>query len=363
MLKKRGVGTVLISRSTMKIFIAIALIFNPYSNISSRSPFRKIDPNTPTITTAWQDDSSQYFVFRNSRLEKHALFDTFNESYFFEHHLPKEPIQHRYQPEQATAGAVLQHIINNLIAEIHAGKKKFEHFTVLKDGDFNYKKHLGLIVLRFNEHPFVVKIFMEHPQSLTNPYNKGFAPLCSFYSGGGINRHLIGFTRIKNLAYLREKIASDPSWSKLVDTPRKWFFLPEKNRWISLVGTHMDNNETLTTRLPGTYCIVADAIETNAKTSMFSKHDSAICLGLCKFLDLAIDPHINNFMWEKDTHKLVVIDTERFSTMMGFQNTVPFQSYFDWYKLLAEKVVRDVLFTPKSALKNKQQTSLCSQTF
>lgn len=350
----------LMSRSIIRIIAIGTLIAHGYTHIFPRSPFRKIDPDIPSIVTSWQDAPEQRSVFRNSRLEEYALFKIFDENYFFAHHLPQDSITYRYQPHLAISGTTLQQCINHLIEEIHTGKKRFTYFTILKDSDFNYKKRIGLIVLRFNDYPFVVKVFMEHPQSLTDPYNKGFAPLCSFYSGGGINRHLVGFTRIKNLDYLREKIAADAYWSPRIDTPRKWFFFPEKSRWIKLVGSNINGKKELSTRLPGTYCIIADAIETDTKTSMFSKHDSKVCLGLCQFLNLAIDPHINNFMWEKGTNKLVVIDTEQFSTMMGFRKKAPFNSYLGWYCLLTEKIVSDVLFKSKSSLRSKQQPPILS---
>lgn len=349
-IQKRGTHTVLVLRNIYLMFFLGTFTLGFNVTIKTRSHFRKSDPTIPSVIASWQDAPQEQYVFRNSRLEEHAVFKTFDEVYFFAHQLPQHAITYRYNPKHHVDGTVLRKLVNQLIDEIHAGKRRFTNFTAIKDCDFNYTKRIGLMVLRFNEYPFIVKLFMEHPQSLTSQYNKGFAPLCCFYMSGGINRHLIGFTRLKNLDFIRTKIATEPSWAQKIDTPRKWFFMPDQTRWIQLTGFNIGNKKQSSTRLPGTYCIIADKIETNTTTSMFNKRDSQTCLNLCKFLDFAIDPHIANFMWEKGTNKLVLIDTENFRAMVGFRHIKDCNNYFDWYMHLAEKFISDTYFRSKKDL-------------
>lgn len=330
------------TKKTILFFFSICFI----TYIQARSPFRKPDPSIPMITVSWEHDKNSY-ILRDSHLEEYSIFKTFDEKFFFEHELPQQPITYRNNPKKSVSGAKLQKLVDELIDEILAGKKVFKHFTVLRARDFNRAECIGLMVLKFKNYPFVVKIFMENPQSLTSPYSKGLVPLFSFYMGGGINRHLVGFTRIKNLEYIKTKLATDNYWSQLVDTPRKWFLLPRQNRWIKIVGTNIGSQKTITTQLPGTYCIIADAIASEKKTSMLNKDDNHTCLSLCRFLDFSIDPHIDNFMWEKDTEKLVIVDTEHFPTFMGFREIQHFDSYLEWLAHLSGKCLNDIFFRSK----------------
>jgi hypothetical protein len=331
----------------IKQFLRITMVgIALFSTSHARSPFRPKDPLMPRIEAQWQGDPITY-TMHDYHLTENAIFKTFDEKFFHKHILPNGEISYRNAPAITVSGATLKALIDNLIDEISSGRKNFTHFTILRNRDFNASEQIGLMILKFNDYPFVVKLFMETPKSLSNRYAKGMVPLFLFYMGGGINRHLIGFTRIKNLENIKHKIKHDPYWSTIVDTPRKWFVHPKKSRSIVITGYNMGITNPITTRLPGIYCIIADAIETNKKTSMFNKIDNHTCINLCKFLDFGIDPHIDNFMWESATNKLVVVDTEHFPTLIGFKEIKIFDSYFEWLFHLTGKFLGDTFFRSK----------------
>ena len=83
--------------------------------------------------------------------------------------------------------------------------------------------------------------------------------------GGGVNRHLSGFTRIKNAQAFKEFITKNPYWQSRVDMPRKWFWLPCNTRWITIAGANIGKYKQVSIDIPGTYCIVADAIVLNVQ--------------------------------------------------------------------------------------------------
>ncbi len=330
-----------------------AVIFLVHQPLLARSQFRPQDPQMPRIETRWQQESES-FTLRDYHLTEYSLFQTFDEKFFNNHLLPSEKIVYRADTSKTVSGEILKKLIDELIDEMYAGKKTFKHFTIIRNRDFNSSEFMGLIILKFNDYPFVVKLFMETPKSLASPYSKGIVPLFTFYMGGGINRHLIGFTRIKNLEIITAKIKADPSWSTFIDTPRKWFLRPNKSKWIEITGHNFGTKEPIKKCLPGTYCIIADAIESSRKTSMLNKRDNTLCLDVCKFLDFWIDPHIDNFMWEAGTNKLVVVDTEHFPSLMGFEQNMMFDSYVSWLTYLAGKFLNDTFFRSKAERRSFQ---------
>jgi hypothetical protein len=168
--------------------------------------------------------------------------------------------------------------------------------------------------------------------------------------GGGINRHLAGFTRPKNLAYIRQKIANDPLWSSIVDLPRKWFWLPQQEYWLDIEGTHISGTPTIRTQIPAIYGVIADVISIDRCFSMRNRHDRQTALALCDYLDLYVDPHIKNFMYEKNTGKLLIVDTEHFPTIVGLKEKIYFSNYTQWYGFLMRKCAKDMLFSSNARL-------------
>ena len=199
---------------------------------------------------------------------------------------------------------------------------------------------------------------MEQPKTLLNPYLTGFEPIFFYYMGGGANRHLSGFTRIKNAKRIREQIAHLPRWSGHVTLPRKWFWLPENSRNIAINGKNLGDNEMLHTLLPSVYGIIADAIPIDQEIPIPTDKKKKMVMNLCNDLDVYVDPHFNNFIFLEDTKRkkfnIVIIDTEHFPTMVGLKEPKKFRNHTSWYMYLASKCFSDMYLQTKQDLVDAQ---------
>jgi len=317
-----------------------------------RSIHRPANKYIPSIEVCYLNKKNEQYFLRNSHLEEYPIFETFDKKLFDSHILPQNNIVFRNQT-QSISGKKLNNMLEFLFVEVQSTKNTFKDFIILKKSNFNKKSRSGLLILKFKDYPFVVKLFIESPKTFVLPYSKGIVPRFFFNMGGGINRHLLGFTRIKNLEQIKKMILKDPVWSQRVDTPRKWFWTARECRQIEICGKNIGGKKNLSIHIPSAYCIVADAIESKGDSwSVFNKEARQTCMKLCNFLNLAIDPHIDNFIVEKKTNKLVIVDTEHFPTVVGFKQDHQFSGYFSWYCHLAYKCLRDMFFKTKSFKKN-----------
>lgn len=321
--------------------------------IAPRSVLRPKDPKMPQLIAQLSSENICYSI-KDSHIEEYPLFVVYNEQHFNEHLLPNTDIIYRYDTTRKVSGAVLQELVEKVTQEIKACKKKFTDFYLIQDKDFNHRKPAGLIVLRFKNYPFVLKLFIETPESFVNPWCKGNEPIWFFYMGGGVNRHITGLTRIKNMEHIRQKLKDHPKWASFVDTPRKWYWIPKKPEWVQLTGKNIAGKKEIRTCIPSTYAIIADAIKPTSETTIFDHHRRKIALELCNTLDLFIDPHIDNFLIEVDTHKLVIIDTEHFPTLVGLKEKRTYKTYLRWYLGLAKKAAHDIFFRLKNERREAQ---------
>lgn len=331
--------------------------------LECRSVHRPPESWLPTISVSWADDHTHTYTLRNAQLQESTYFNLFDNHFFYTHLLTDNTnVEYRYEPHHVVAGKELNDQIEQLLKEIKQKKKNYTHFTILQDTDFNRRKGCGLVVLKFNDYPFVLKLFIETPKSFTNPMCKGFEPVFLFYLGGGVNRHLSGFTRIKNAEFIKQRIALHDYWNEHADVPRKWYWLPKKARWFDIVGHHISGKDYIHTQLPSIYGIVADAIEYERRLSISSAHDRAQALELCNYLDLYADPNISNFMVEKKTGKLIIVDTEHFPTIGGFKKKELINTYFEYFTSLISKCGKAMFFSTKKerkeAYKNKSELML-----
>ncbi len=338
-------------RESIIFFISIFFFFPLFP--TNRSILRP-DANLPQITTYWQDDPTNKFTLKDSHIEEGPIFKPFDKTFFYNHMLPTGSITFRREPEKSVAGEQLNELIEGVLKELGEHKKKFARFTVLKDDDYSYANNTGALVLKFKEYPFVLKLFSETPKNFVSPFSKGMEPGFFFVMGGGIMRHLTGFTRIKNMEELTCMIQQDPFWSKIVEFPRKWYWLPKDPRWLVVEGKNMGTcTSGCTTTIPALYAIVADCIKAQDR-SWFDFVNSQRCMRLSQFTHYRIDPHLQNFMVEEGTGKIVIIDTENFRALVGLKNRFVVDSYFDWYKGLTKKCVKDRFFRSKRDRKNAQ---------
>lgn len=325
--------------------------------VCARSPFREPDHAMPEITTYWADDPAHTYSLKNSHIERHSIFDIFNKEHFYSRTLPHDEIPFRYEPSQTVHGDHLHKLVDDLLDELKKTrfqKKSFTHFIVLKSRDYNPRTHSGLIVLKFKDYPFVVKIFMETPESYVRPFSKGIEPAFMFTIGRGTTRHGSGFTRIPNLENIQSKIKSDPHFSTFVDTPRKWYFHSKKCRWIVIEGKNIGTIGELKCEVPGTYAIICDAIDEHPTERPTHKKNKQQAIAICHFLESSIDAHINNFMIEKSTNKIVIIDTEHLPSLVGLDEPIKFTNYGSYYAQLAKKYIQDSLFRTKKQRRDAQ---------
>lgn len=340
----------------MNVYLACLFCCSVFG-LYGRSVFRPHDPQLPTITTQWEKDTKTY-SFKNTHLEEEPLFKVFDKQHFFANQLPKNAISFRYNPQQSVSGATLDALIHHLLEEINAGKTVFTHFDILKKRDFNKRKKIGLLIVKFKKYPFVVKLFIETPESFVQPFNKGFEPICFFYMGGGVNRHISGFTRIKNLQAIKKTIEASPYWSKRVDFPRKWFWYPKKQPWITLTGNNIGQKPTTRTTFPAVYALVADQIIWTREFALTSPQDRKTAMALSNFVDQRIDPHINNFGIEQKTGKIVPIDFELFPLMVGLKQQRRSSGYLGWYTSLAFKMLKDTFGRSKQERSELQKNTI-----
>ena len=333
---------------------AFKLLLFISSFLTARSPYRCYR-NTPSITTCWRNDVES-FTLRSSHLEQYPFFKLFNKDYFNQCNLPDDQIPYRNNEHISVTGKKLKELIEHVLEEIRAKKTTYTHFILLQKKDFNLKKAYGLLVLKFKNYPFVLKLFIESPEGLARPFDKGIEPIFFFFMGGGINRHLTGFTRIPNRQEVLKKLSKSTYWSQLVDIPRKWFWTPYSSRWISVTGHNIGKQDQLQTVIPGIYCIIADEIIYERKFSIASAYDRNMALKLCNYLENSIDPHINNFMIEKGTNKLIIIDTEHFASLVGLREKKEFRSYLQWYFYLGTKCAKDMFLRTRNQCKKVQCT-------
>lgn len=329
-------------QKNIKLYVILIII---QFLIHSRSVYRPEDPQSPEIITYWSDglENQKKYSLKHSRLEYVPLFKKFDKEFFYNHILPDENIIFRNHIKKSVPGKKLKKLLEGLITEVMEQKMVYKDFTILKNRDFNRKDKSGLLIVKFKDYPFVVKIFMENPQSFVQPFSKGFEPSIFFVMGGGINRYLSGFTRIKNLEVINKEIQSHPYWKNKLSTPRKWYGLSEQTRWFTVEGKNLGKSPTTSINLPSIYYIVSDFIDADENFSIFKKKNRKAVIELSKFLGNRIDPHIDNYMFEKKTGLMVIVDSEHFPTMVGLKKPLEFNSYAQWYSRLMAKCLKDTL--------------------
>ncbi len=337
----------------MKKRILTLAIFFISTNLFSRSIYRPVDPLIPMITTRWVGDETSY-TLRKYHLEEYPLFQLFDKNYFEKNMLPQSSISYRYDTAKSVEPQIISNLIEELLTEIKNGKHTFSHFSILQCKDYNFKNAKGLLIVKFNDYPFVVKLFIETPDSFVSPFDKGIEPIFFFFMGGGINRHISGFTRLKNREFIISQLAQS-QWHEKVEIPRKWHWIPKECKWIEIKGLNIGSKKEQITQFPGTYCIIADAIEMERGLSLFNTEDKKMALELCNFLNLWIDPHMKNFMIEKSTKKFTIVDTEHFPSFVGLREKVNFDSYSNWYFHLAGKCWRNAFMQTKKERRNPQK--------
>jgi len=315
---------------------------------------------SPTISVRFQNDTQVEHLTSNY-LQEWPLFKLYDKHFLQQRRLPEDRVAVRTDATKFIECVVLHNQLEELAFQIQQGTMDFKHFTVLRDRTFNKKLIAGSLTLKANDYPFVVKLFIESPYSFVHPFKKGWESLGTFLVGG-TSRYLTGFTRIKNLAHINQQIAASSEWASMVTTPRKWYWTPAHGRMLELTGVNF-GAEKQTITMPSVYCVIADAIEPEGNNSFSCWHDiwrstahdraaikkqAAMTIKLCNYLDFCIDANVDNFIIEKDTKKLFIIDTEHFPTLAGLTiKPLPTTSYTKLGMFILRNSIQNIFFRHK----------------
>ena len=176
---------------------------------------------------------------------------------------------------------------------------------------------------------------------------------------GGINRHIAGLTRMKNLELIQEQIQQHERWKNLIITPRKWYWLPKKPRWIEIKGRNIGEKKQIITHIPSTYAIIADELDTKENHALSYQEKSELIMQLCMDLHLFVDPHADNFIIKYNpTYKdftISIVDTEHFPSMVGLKEEPFFNNHLEWYLYLGAKFFQDAFLQTKCSRKKAQK--------
>lgn len=328
-----------------------------------RSIHRAPNPTIPYITvTASNQDYAEILAkphekakhhkkpkinkLQNKYLRLKTLKKPFENSNFKKHTLPHGYI--KYRKENLTIhSSILKQQNEFVLQEILQGKKVFTNFTTLADNDFNYSNYAGFIVLKYKDYPFVLKLFIEHPHTFIDPLNKGFKASGLFVLNGN-TRHLSGFTRIHNLEAARKALSKDPQYRYYLDFPRKWYWIPQSQPYLTITWHDQHHKHQETIKLPGIYGIVCDYIETDKVIQQQEIHTlRQISVDVGNYLHNIIDSHVDNFVPEKNSNKIVIIDTEHFPTMVGLDKEMSANGYVQWWIELAGKWLKTAFLRTK----------------
>lgn len=104
----------------------------------------------------------------------------------------------------------------------------------------------------------------------------------------------------------------------------------------------------LSMSIPSTYVMIADAIDPHYTFDMGQYDQRHLAITISEFLGLRVDPHINNFMRERHTDKILIIDTEHFPSMIGARHNFAITDYMTYYYRLTAQFLRRRLMLTKS---------------
>jgi len=335
------------------LFYYFTILFSLYNYSFTRSIYRlEHNKNIPALSARWILENGQYIdnnkhILYSHYLEDYAIFYHFDKKYLLNKLLPKDNIKCKKDGKITQFdGNSINSEIEELLNEIFNNKREYSKFKIIKSLDFNQRSMVGNLVLKFKDYPFILKLYIETPESFTKPFNKSWQSSIFFAMGGGINRFLSGMTRIKNLDSVKNDIINHKKFKNLVNFPRKWFWLPKNSKWIELKGINIGKKENKII-IPAIYAIVVDEINIEREFSLYNKDDKELAIKICNYLDSRIDAHISNFVIEKGSKKIFIIDTEHFPSLVGMKESFKFNSYFEWYIKLTKKAIFDKFFRTK----------------
>ena len=165
-----------------------------------------------------------------------------------------------------------------------------------------------------------------------------------------LGRKYIGFDIDEKYAELGQKRIEDTLSSGLSEIDDK-----EESGSIGQ-PKNLIQNKTITTTFPGIYAIIADAVDTKNQIDMPVVKRKRIVMQFSNDVYTYLDPHFDNFIFHKDPtgrqpYKIIIVDTEHFPSITGFEKAKYFKNHHNWYMNLARKCFSDMYFKTKRELR------------
>jgi hypothetical protein len=331
-----------------------------------RTVYRKKNVDMPAVTIAYEGAGAPdgAAIFYSYRFGAWPLFTAFDRVHFEQNVMRKgEPVFYRFNRRYAVNPETLDAHIEKTLEQLYSKERELRYFHVLQDKNFNHQHTCGLIVLKHKHFPFVVKLFIESPDTFFNPYIKGFESVFAYYMAHGVNRHILGFTRILNLLDIKNILRNTyPDWNRHIMLPRKWFWQSKARPWLTITGTNVSGaTGTITTSFPGVYAIIADYMPHYANSRLSKEEQQSMIMCLCNALEILLDPHTANyFIWhhKRNGSMLTIIDTEHLPTFVGLRSKqARCSSHARWYLFLARKCFKDIYLSSRGDLRKKNSTT------
>lgn len=309
-------------------------------SIQTRDARRPVDIITPKITvtasdpclakswmTASQTEYSpnQSYYLLNNFLRLKPIKNGFDAQFFQQNYLPQDLIHFR-DHSGIVQTSTLSKLANEVIEAIKMGQRDFKHFKILKDRDFNYATLSGLLVLKYKDYPFVIKISIEHPHTIIKPFSKSYEAAGMFVVGGNL-RHLSNFTRIMNLKRIQKILFHNPFYIQNIDFPRKWYWLPDCSYDLKIEWSCNHKHDVIS--IPSIYAVISDFIETESQQPQ--NELNKLSMKVARDVGFLIDPHAGNMVVEKNTRKYILLDTEDFRLMTGLSASMNANKYIGWW--------------------------------
>lgn len=325
----------------IQCFFIFTIILSLCLSLDGRNVRRPIDQSIPSITVSSTDPEfekswiplrksticeKKSYTLKSSFLRLNPIMRGFDVNFFKQFYLPQGQIKLRNQPGFINSKD-LSNLASELIEKIKIGHRKFKHFIILKDKDFNYKTLSGLIILKFKDYPFVIKLSIEHPYTMVRPYSKNYQTDSIFVMGGNL-RHLSNFTRISNLERIKNILKFNPFYLQSLNFPRKWYWKPDRGSHdLKITWSCAGNTKEIL--LPCVYATISDFIDT---TNIQPQQElNKLAMQIAIDTGFLIDPHAGNLVLEKNTNRYALIDTEDFRMMLGLNKSMRAKKYIGWY--------------------------------
>lgn len=337
----------------VQFIVFLVFLLNNTKSINARNCHRPADltvplisvrPSNPEIAETWFSRKTKDRVrfkiehkLKSSYLRIYPISKAFNNDFFNKFYLPKDEHLKFRNKSGSVHTSVLNKRAQELVAEIKAGQKVFTHFEILKDRDFNYNKLSGLLVLKYKDFPFVIKVAIEHPHTMVDPYSRSAEATFIFILGGNI-RHLSNFTRISNLENIKKILMFNPFYLENIDFPRKWYWQPENNYNLEITWHASPYKSEEKFSIPSIYAVISDYIDIDPT---FPQQElNKIAMRVAIDTEFLIDPHAGNTVVEKGSTKYTMLDTENFRIMTGLNCTMNSQKYLSWYLEMATSCLK-----------------------